>query len=129
MGSDKFKYQKGQALTTLIFFVLIASLYITAAVVVSLVNSVAVTTTEQGINDSRLAEGALEDSLVRLLRDPNYTGGTFTLNGGNVTVTVTGTTTKTVTASVRNGNYYRRFEAIVTFNQTQMTITSWKELF
>lgn len=125
----KYQNQKGLALTTLLFFVLIATIYISGAVIVLVVNSLSVTTTQQGFSTSRVAEGALEDSLLRLLRDPNYAGGTFNLDEGSVTVSVAGTSPKIVTVSVGSGNYFRRYEAQVEFVQTEMTITSWKELF
>lgn len=114
---------------TLIFFVLIATIYISAAFVVLMVNSEAARTTQEGILASRIAEGALEDSLLRLLRDQNYAGGTFTLDGETVTVNVTGVATKVVVATATKGSFFRKFQADVQFNQNQMTITSWKEIF
>ena len=122
--------QGGQALITLIFFVLIATVYISAAVVITAVNSLSATTTEQGFSTSRLAEGALEDALVRLVRDPNYAGGTFNIEGGSATVNVSGTSTdKDVLVSVASGNYLRKYQAHIQFDQTEMTVTSWKEVF
>ncbi|OGM05884.1 hypothetical protein A2125_01000 [Candidatus Woesebacteria bacterium GWB1_43_5] len=116
-------------MVTLIFFVLIATIYISAAVIILSVNSLAATTTELGFSASRVAEGALEDTLLRLIRNPNYAGGAFDLDSGSVTVNVVGSTTKDISVSVLDGNYLRKFEAQVAFNQTEMTITSWKEVF
>lgn len=121
--------QSGQALITLLFFTLIATIYITAAIVIMIVNSEAATRTEQGISTSRLAEGALEDTFLRLIRDPNYSGGSFNLEDGNATVNITGTNPRNITVSVQDGSYFRRYQAEVQFNQTEMTILSWKELF
>jgi hypothetical protein len=126
---DNRNNQGGQALITLIFFVLIASLYITAAVIILITNSIAATRTEQGFTASRLAEGALEDTFLKLIRNPDYAGGSFNLEDGNATVNVTGGTLKDIAVSIKEGNYYRKFQAQVQFNETEMTILSWKEAF
>lgn len=121
--------ESGQALVTLLFFVLIATIYISAAVIILIVNSLSATNTMLGFSTSRLAEGAFEDTLLRLLRDPNYAGGTFNLDGGNATVSVSAGNPRDVDVAVVSGNYFRRFEGQVQFNQTEMTILSWKETF
>ncbi len=126
----KAKNKQGIALIALLFFVLIAMIYISAAVVIMAVNSQATTTTQEGLSASRIAEGALEDTLLRLLRDPDYAGGTFNLDGGNVTVSIVGDGLKDVTVSViKDERYYRKFVAQVQFMETEMTIISWKEAF
>lgn len=128
--TKKIKNTEGIALISLLFFVLIAMIYISAAVVIMAVNSQATTTTQEGLAASRIAEGALEDTLLRLLRDPDYSGGTFNLDGGNVTVSIVGDGLKDVTVSViRDERYYRKFIAQVQFMETEMTILSWREAF
>ena len=119
--------EKGMALVTLIMFVLIATIYISAAVVIMVVNTQSSTTVQQGIVASRLAEGVLEDTLLRLLRDPTYSGGSFNLETGNATVNITGDTTKNVSVVLDLGNYTKKYKAQVDFIETEMSVLSWGE--
>ncbi len=126
----KNKNQNGQALITLIFFVMIATIYISAAVVILMVNSLAATRTEQGVYTARFAEGALEDTFLRLLRDPSYAGGSFNLDDGSVTVNVVNTDgTRDIDVTFTRGEYQKKYQARVQFVETEMTILSWKEVY
>ncbi len=94
------------------------------------INSLAATSTALGMSASRLAEGALEDTFLRLIRDPTYAGGTFNLDGGSATVNVVNTDgTRDITVTAEVGNYRRKYQAQVLFMETEMTILSWKEVF
>jgi hypothetical protein len=121
--------ESGIALVTLLFFVLIATIYISAAIIIIAVNTTAASTTEYGISAARLSEGALEDTLLRLIRDPNFVGTTFNIDGGSATVEVTGNELKDIIVTVSTQNYTRKFRSQVMFVETEMTILSWNELF
>lgn len=121
--------QNGSALVALIFFTLIAIIYTSAAIIIMSINAGAATSAQLGVGTGRLAESALEDTFLRLIRNPNYAGGTFNIDGGSATVVVTGSTLKDIDVTVDAGSFVRKYEAQVQFNNTEMTILSWKEAF
>jgi hypothetical protein len=123
------EFESGIALVTLLFFTLIATIYISAAIIVMAVNTSAATTTEYGMRAARLSEGVLEDTLLRLLRNPDYAGGTFNIDGGNATVNITGDGTKDVIVTLETDNYTRKYMSQVMFVELSMTVLSWNEEF
>lgn len=122
------KNQKGQAFVTLIVFVAVATTLISAAVVVTLVNSQGTSKYALGEETLIIAESGAENALLRLLRDPNYTGETLTNVNGTATITVTGSTTKTITSEGVNGNFKRKIQVVGSFSNNIFSITSWNEV-
>ena len=121
--------QAGQALVTFPLFVVISLTITSAASIVSVINSQSSEKLEQGTVAQQAAESGAENAMIRLLRDPSYTGETLTIGLSTVVITVTGTTTKTVTASATNGTFIRQTQIIASYTNNVLTITSWKELF
>ncbi len=121
--------QAGQALVTFLLFVVISLTITSAASIVSVINSQSSEKLEQGTVAQQAAESGAENAMIRLLRDPSYTGETLTIGLSTVVITVTGTTTKTVTASATNGTFIRQTQIIASYTNNVLTITSWKELF
>lgn len=73
------------------------------------------------------AETGIENALLQLERDPNYTGETLSLASGNTTTSVTGTSTKTITAIGTAGQFKRTVVATATYSGSIITLTSWTE--
>lgn len=121
--------KSGQALVVLLVFVVISLTIVSAAVTVVLVNSQSATSVEQGELARAAADSGLEEALLRLVRDPTFTGETLTLGDGSVTVVVSGTNPKTVTAQGRWGNFGRSEQAIVNLTSGQLTVVSWQEVY
>lgn len=81
------------------------------------------------------ADSCVEEAIIRLKRDENYTGGSLTSGDIQCTVGVTLTATDTYTInSLANLNnlYYREIEAIVTVEvdgqARNISLTSWSEI-
>jgi hypothetical protein len=122
--------QRGQALITLLFFMIIAITITSAAVVILLTNSVSAQKLEQGTVSYYTAESGAENALLRLLRDPNYTGETLTIDGTTVVATVTKSgSVYTITSSATFGNFKRTIQVVATYVGNILTATSWKEEF
>lgn len=121
--------QKGQALVVLLVFTVITLTLVAAAVAVTIVNSQATTHAAEGESGRMLAESGIEEALIRLVRDPGYTGGTLTIGDGNVTVTVAGTNPKTITSQATSGTVERSYQAVVTMNDETLTVVSWQEVY
>lgn len=121
------KNKQGQTLLMLLVFMIIAITVTTAATSLILINSGNTQKMEGGEIAFNVAEAGIENGLLRLLRNPNYTGETLSLNEGVTTIVVTGTNPYTITSTGVNGNFSRVIQVIVNYNGN-MTITSWREI-
>lgn len=119
----------GQALMTLVVYVGIAILIISAAVVMVLVNSITTNKFELGTNAYYAAENGIENAILRLLRNPNYTGESLNIDQATVDISVSGTTQKTITSVGKIGNFQRRIDAVVASSSGILTVGSWKEVY
>jgi hypothetical protein len=120
--------EKGQALITLLFFVLISLTITTSAIIIVMSNSITVSKFEQGTTAYYSAESGIENALLRILRDPNYAGETLNIGETTVVVTVTAGNPQTVTSVSQNGNFKRTVSAQISYNNGYYTISNWKEL-
>lgn len=73
------------------------------------------------------AETGVENAMLRLERDPSYTGETMSLSSGSVVITVTGSSPKTITATGAAGSFKRTVIATVTYSGSVISLTSWNE--
>jgi hypothetical protein len=122
--------EKGQALITLLFFVVISLTITSAAIIIIVVNSVSADKLEEGMIAYYAAESGIENALLRLLRDPDYVGETLTIDGATAEVTVTNTSadTKTVVSVGQNGNFKRTVQAQMIYSNGYYSFSNWKEL-
>lgn len=122
--------QTGQALVTLLFFMIIAITITSAAVVIILTNSMSAQKLEQGTTSYYAAESGAENALLRLLRDPNYPGEPLTIDGATVTTAVAKSgSIYTITSNSTSGNFKRTVQVTTSFVNNIFTISSWKEIF
>ena len=121
--------ESGQALVTLLFFIIIGMTMISAAVVFVYGNSQSASITEQGAYAYYIAESGVEEALLRLLRNSNYTGtpvnqplvvglGTVAISVNNGTIVATGI----------YQNIIRKIQVQTVYNNYVLTISSWKEI-
>ena len=122
------KKQSGQTLITLLIFMIIAITITSTSVAILITNSASSDKLYQGDLAKYLAENGIENALLRLLRDPDYSSETLTLNEGTITITVTGTTNKTITSKGTTGNFSRTIQVQTIYNNDTYTITSWNEI-
>lgn len=117
--------QKGHALITLLFFMVISLTIVTGVAIVVLNNASSTSSSEQGTIAYYAAETGAENALLRLVRDPSYTGETLDVDGGSVVITVNNGTiisTATVARSVR------KIQVVTSTANNQVSVTSWKEI-
>jgi hypothetical protein len=119
--------QSGQMLVALLSFMAVAITLTTAATVVTITNSLATSRYSLGQDALNVAEAGADNALLRLERDPTYTGETLTVGTGTATITVSGSSTKTITSKGQSGTFWRT--VIVTATQTNniLAVTSWVE--
>ena len=120
--------KKGQALVTLLVFILIATTIISSSVIILLLNSQGTQKTQQGLIALHIAESGIENAMLRLLRDPNYSGEILSVGDGNATITIIGATDKTVISVGKTGQYVRKIRATTSYQNYRLTIDSWQEV-
>lgn len=122
--------QEGQALVTLLFFMVITIIITSAAIIIIIVNTQSTTKSEQGLLALQIAESGMENALLRLLRDPNYSGEpALTVGNGTATITISGTNPKTIVSKATLGSFVRTVQVEVEDLNGILTINSWKESF
>lgn len=119
----------GQAMVTLLFFMVAAMTITSAAVIVLLVNSLSVNRLQRGVLALNIAEAGIENALLALIRNPNYTGEILLIGDGNAEITVSGTNPKLVASKGRLGDFLRTIKVQVEYNNNTLNILSWKEMF
>ncbi len=113
----------------LIFFVMTAVAITIAAIFMIIITSGSVADMQNGIEVGQLADSGAENALLKLERDPLYSGEVYTLGGATITIVVTGDTTKTIDSTVVMGDFTRKVEVLANFNNNVLSVTSWKEQF
>jgi hypothetical protein len=121
----------GQTLIALLIFMMLAIMLTSAAVAITIIN----TQTNTGYMNGELAlsnaESGAENALLKLERDPTYSSETMNMVDGNstgtATITVSGTTTKTIISVGTVGNYRRTVTVTASDTANQITVTNWSE--
>ncbi|KKW11330.1 MAG: hypothetical protein UY49_C0004G0007 [Microgenomates group bacterium GW2011_GWC1_49_7] len=114
----------------LLAFMVIAIIVTTMAVALVIINSQAASEVEQGETAIRVAESGAENALLRLIRNPAYTGTeTLTIDGGSATVSITGTNPISIESVGTVGDFVRRVGIDARFEDTILVIDSWQEVF
>lgn len=122
----KHAYNKGQTVVILMVFMVIASTITAAAVALSIINSQSASAIELGNNALSVANSGGENAMLRLLRNPSYTGETMTVGDGTATITVTGTNPYVITSKGQVGDFSRTIQVVAT-GSGFLTVSSWKE--
>ena len=72
--------------------------------------------------------GAMENGLMRILRNPNYSGESLQVNGAPCTIDVSGQSPWTMTTECDNGQAIRRLQAEVDFVDGEMVVSNLMEI-
>lgn len=127
MKKTNLKNTKGQALILLLVFTTVGIITASSAIAISIINSQSANQFEQGQYALSLAETGVENAIIRLLRNPTYSGEVLNIDTSSVTVTVTGAATKTIVAKSQDGNLVRTVQVVGNLTNT-FSITSWQEI-
>jgi len=121
--------KKGEIAIILVLVIVMLTVLTTAAVALAISTTRDTTTLSLGEKAYAVAESGAENAILRLLRDPNYTGETdLSIGTGSATITVTGTTPKVINSIGVEGNMVRQLEVTVVIVNSQVTILNWKEI-
>ncbi len=122
------KNNHGNTLVLLVIFSAIAITITTAAAISTIINTEAALKTQEGYLILDQAESGVENAMLRLLRNPSYTGETITIDNATVVISVTGTSPITITSQATSSNFSRTVVATVIDASGALTISSWQEL-
>ena len=123
------KSQKGQALVALLVFMVVAITITSAAIIIMAVNSLSASDVEQGVVTSALSDGGVENAMLRLLRNPSYSGETLSYDDGTADVEVAGSGNLSITSDATLNDFLSRMVAEVNYSNYIFSLTSWKEEF
>ncbi len=122
-------WNRGQALITLLFYVLIVITISSAAVILIGINSRSETRLQQGDLAYYIAESGAENAFLQVLRDPLYTGeANLPIGEGTATTVVVQGNPTTITSTGTVSGFVRKVQVITTYTNGYYTITSWKEI-
>ena len=119
---------QGQTLIMLLVFVVILMTVATGAVAVAITNSTGTAMLAQGEEVYHAAEAGADNAILRLLRNPNYSGEILPVGQGSAIITVSGGATKTITSQGVLGEFRRTIQVIGTYDHNVFSITSWQEI-
>ena len=118
----------GYTLVALLAFMAMAMTLVSAATIVTIVNSQATGSHALGQKTLRCAESGIDNAMLRLLRDQSYTGETLAVGDGTVTITVSGSGSLTIDSTCDLNSYQRAVRATATQSGGTLTLDSWEEL-
>lgn len=124
--------KKGQVLVMLLVFMTVAITVTAASVALSIGSSQGVSKMEVSDMAFAAAESGIENALMRLLRNPGYTGETLTVADATATITVTGTNPVIITSIGESGGFVRRVQVSASYAGDAdmiLNIDSWQEIY
>ncbi|HJY98249.1 MAG TPA: hypothetical protein VJ227_00890 [Patescibacteria group bacterium] len=128
----KTKNNKGQALVTLLIFIMMGLAIAVAASFIVASNSMGATNVQEGQRTRQMADSGMETAYLAILRqNNNYPGETIAdLDGGEVVITVSWVgDTATIESVATNGKFVKKVESVVTYDNNGLTKVSWKEIY
>lgn len=120
---------RGQAIITVIFIAIIG-MFIATGAIFSLANALESSSVQElGSVAYQVAESGIENSMVRLMRDPSYAGGTYVIDDtSTAVVTVTINPDITIQSIGTAGSVSRKIVATAHYNNLMLVVDSWKEI-
>ncbi|MCL4364348.1 hypothetical protein M1328_03860 [Patescibacteria group bacterium] len=122
--------KRSQTLVSLLIVVAVSVIVISSILGLMINNAYSTSSVEQGTLVKLAAESGMETALLRLLRDPSYSGETLSnsINGYTTVITVTGDNiNKTLQSVASSSNYVRKIVVTVAYNNNIMQVNSWQD--
>lgn len=121
------KNKSGHMLVSLLIFIVVALVVLVSSIGVVISNSRASLISSRGNQVYAAAEAGIENAILKILRDPSYTGEVFVVDGSAVTITVDGTSPRVITSTAVDGTYVRRIRAEVSRSGGILSVSNWRE--
>ena len=120
--------QSGMALVTVLIFGVVAIIVITLSITLMVIQTDSSRNFTSGQETLSIAESGAENALIRLLRNPNYSGESLTFPGGTATIVVTNGANKTITVTAQTLFATRTIQVVTTDQDGFTVIDSWGEI-
>lgn len=122
--------QKGFILISLVLIVSFVAVAISSTVAILAINNAQSTMSNSKAEDSlNLAEGCMEDALIKTQAADDYNGGNISRPEGTCNISISkNNTVWTITAATDNTTYPRSVRAVINRTVPTITITSWQEI-
>ncbi|KKQ36612.1 MAG: hypothetical protein US54_C0062G0007 [Candidatus Roizmanbacteria bacterium GW2011_GWA2_37_7] len=120
---------KGQTLVTLLVFTVVAIAVVSTAVVVMINIARSTSITESRFIASQAAESGIENAIIRMLRDPDYTGETMSVGDAIVVISVSGTDPIIITSKAILGSYEQTVQTTVTYVENRLAVSGWEYMY
>jgi len=118
----------GQILTSVIVFVAFGLSVIALSAILTIINLQNSMKNIESLNCLSFAESGVEEALLNLLRDPSYTGGTFSVDSAEVIVTVsTNAGVSTINSKAIYNGFTRSIVATASIENMELSLLSWSE--
>ena len=127
MNKNKKNTSSGHILITLLVIAVVGTIISAAAVSWVIDNTLGNSQTQQGLSALTAAESGVENAILALLRNPNYTGEVLTIGEATVTIDVSGSDEKIIISQSVDNNYSRKLEVTASYVNNILIITSWRE--
>ena len=126
---SKTQYSRGQAVITVIFIAVIG-MFIATGSIFTVANALESSSMQElGSSAFQAAESGIEYSVLRLMRDPTYAGGTINVGpNSSCAVTITGNPEITIQSIGTVNSVSRKIIATAHYNDLVLVIDSWKEI-
>lgn len=121
-------YKNGQAMVLLMVIMVTGIIITSAAAIYIITNSRAASNFQTGETAYGVAESGAENAIIRLVRDPNYNGETLVVDGGTATITVSGSSTKTIVSEGVVGNFRRKVQVTGSYVNNIFATSTWVEI-
>ncbi len=110
---------------------LISTIVISAAVAMIITNTGAISGIEQGQMAYQAAESGVEEAVIQLLRNPNFSGTVSNISTGlsKFTYTVSVSSPKTIDSYGSYLGFKRHIYVTTSYNSGQLVVNPWQESF
>lgn len=126
-AASKFDKNRGHILVALLVTVVVTTIVGGALVGLVIVGSQNALGYEQMMQVQHSAESGAENAIRCILRDPAYSGGTLQINGGTVTIDVSGADTKQIEVTAEKNGLARKVNVTLSRINGVWTVNSWDE--
>ncbi len=128
-SGKKLKYNTGSTMIATTIIVLFTALVIAVSIQYQSIGELVMSYGDQQSEQSfELAQSCINEALMRVKTNNNYTGGSYVIGSGSCVLSVSGSgATRTLSISATVGQSIRKIIANISISATDISITGWKE--